>query len=94
MIFLSRKLGKESNLRVLWKWGGEMEGRPENVMLRDWLPQQDVLGEFIIISHKLFLKDAVLLKGNSYKQNKNKLCSKISGRELEKEQEHLIDSEI
>ncbi len=45
VFFLCRKLGKESNLRVLWKWGGEMEGKPENVLLRDWLPQQDVLGK-------------------------------------------------
>ncbi len=32
--------------RVLWKWETEhMEGKPDNVMLKKWLPQQDILGE-------------------------------------------------
>jgi glucuronosyltransferase len=32
--------------KVLWKWETEdMEGKPANVMLKKWLPQQDVLGE-------------------------------------------------
>lgn len=36
-------LGK---VRVLWKWEKEqMEAKPSNVMLKKWLPQQDVLGE-------------------------------------------------
>ncbi len=33
--------------RVVWKWeGGEegVAGKPDNVMLAKWLPQQDVLG--------------------------------------------------
>lgn len=31
--------------RVLWKWESDsMPGKPDNVMLRRWLPQQDVLG--------------------------------------------------
>uniref|UniRef100_A0A8D8Q714 UDP-glucuronosyltransferase 2B11 n=1 Tax=Cacopsylla melanoneura TaxID=428564 RepID=A0A8D8Q714_9HEMI len=31
--------------RVLWKWESEdvMEGQPENVLLKKWMPQQDVL---------------------------------------------------
>ncbi|KAL1461102.1 hypothetical protein WDU94_013033 [Cyamophila willieti] len=31
--------------RVLWKWETDnvMEGQPENVLLRKWMPQQDVL---------------------------------------------------
>lgn len=32
--------------RVLWKWEAEdMPGKPENVMLKKWIPQQDVLGK-------------------------------------------------
>ncbi len=32
--------------------------------------------------------------GPAHGKNKNKLCSETCGRELEKKQEHLIDSEI
>ena len=32
-------------IRVLWKWEAEdMEGKPANLRLMTWLPQQDVLG--------------------------------------------------
>ena len=32
--------------RIVWKWETEsMEGKPDNVILRKWLPQQDILGE-------------------------------------------------
>ena len=41
--------------RVLWKWESEeMEGKPDNVMLSKWLPQQDLLAHpnlKIFISH-------------------------------------------
>lgn len=41
--------------RILWKWETEeMEGKPENVMLSKWLPQQDILAHpnmKIFISH-------------------------------------------
>lgn len=31
--------------RVLWKWGTDvLEGKPDNVFLSKWFPQQDVLG--------------------------------------------------
>jgi glucuronosyltransferase len=31
--------------KVLWKWETEdIKGKPDNVMLQKWLPQQDVLG--------------------------------------------------
>ncbi len=34
-----------ANVRVLWKWESEtMPGKPASVMLKKWLPQQDVLG--------------------------------------------------
>ena len=34
--------------RVLWKWHKEtMDGLPSNVKLSKWLPQQDLLGNFI-----------------------------------------------
>ena len=41
--------------RVLWKWESEeMEGKPDNVMLSKWLPQQDLLAHpnlKLFISH-------------------------------------------
>lgn len=33
---------------VLWKFNDELPEKPENVILRKWLPQQDILGEFPI----------------------------------------------
>ena len=33
--------------RVLWKFEGELEGAPDNVRSRAWLPQQDILGEYL-----------------------------------------------
>ncbi len=31
--------------KVIWKWDSEqMEGKPDNVLLKSWLPQQDILG--------------------------------------------------
>lgn len=29
--------------RVLWKYEGEMEDKPSNVMTRKWFPQRDIL---------------------------------------------------
>ncbi len=35
-------------MKILWKWETEsMEGKPDNILLRKWLPQQDVLGKMI-----------------------------------------------
>jgi len=40
------KLGKERGLRAIWKWETEeMEAKPENVLLKKWLPQQDIIGK-------------------------------------------------
>jgi len=34
--------------RALWKWETDsLPGQPSNVMLGKWLPQSDILGEFI-----------------------------------------------
>lgn len=38
--------------KVLWKWETDhLPGQPPNVIIRKWLPQQDVLGKYI----KLFI---------------------------------------
>lgn len=29
--------------RILWKYEGEMEGAPKNVMIKKWFPQRDIL---------------------------------------------------
>lgn len=31
--------------RILWKWEGELPGKPSNVMTRKWMPQRDILGK-------------------------------------------------
>ncbi|XP_053656172.2 UDP-glucosyltransferase 2 isoform X2 [Cherax quadricarinatus] len=40
--------------RVIWKYDGDLEDVPDNVMIRKWLPQQDILGHNnvkVFISH-------------------------------------------
>ncbi|KAK4308410.1 hypothetical protein Pmani_019884 [Petrolisthes manimaculis] len=40
--------------RVIWKFDEELEGVPDNVLIRKWLPQQDILGHEkvkVFISH-------------------------------------------
>ncbi|XP_071546540.1 UDP-glycosyltransferase UGT5-like [Panulirus ornatus] len=34
--------------RIIWKYEGELEGVSDNVMISKWLPQQDILGEFLM----------------------------------------------
>nr|XP_027209481.1 UDP-glucuronosyltransferase 1-8-like [Penaeus vannamei] len=42
---LTRALGKLEQ-RVVWKYKGEVEeDLPDNVLVREWVPQQDILGE-------------------------------------------------
>lgn len=41
---LLRVLGK-LKMKVLWKFEEDLPGRPANVMIRSWLPQQDILGK-------------------------------------------------
>lgn len=32
--------------RLIWKWESDIpENLPENIMMSDWLPQQDLLGK-------------------------------------------------
>lgn len=33
--------------RVLWKYEGEMEDKPDNVMIGNWFPQREVLCEYL-----------------------------------------------
>lgn len=35
--------------RVMWKYDGEIEGLPDNIMTSKWFPQRDILRESIII---------------------------------------------
>jgi len=32
--------------RILWKYDGEINGLPENIMTRKWFPQRDILRKF------------------------------------------------
>lgn len=36
--------------RVLWKYEGEMEDKPKNVMTKEWFPQRDILGKVKLFS--------------------------------------------
>lgn len=37
---------KEIPQRVIWKWEGEAhKNLPPNIMMADWLPQQDLIGK-------------------------------------------------
>lgn len=43
--------------KVLWKWEtGHMEGKPDNVMVTKWVPQQDILGKLFINVRKTFCR--------------------------------------
>lgn len=35
--------------RVLWKYEGEMEDKPTNVMTDNWFPQRDVLCKYLLL---------------------------------------------
>jgi len=40
-----QRLGKERGVKAVWKWESEeMNGSPDNVLLKKWLPQQDLIG--------------------------------------------------
>ncbi|XP_026808482.1 UDP-glucuronosyltransferase 2A2-like isoform X1 [Rhopalosiphum maidis] len=44
--------------RILWKWEGELPGKPSNVMIRKWMPQRDILAHPNV---KLFISHGGLL---------------------------------
>ncbi|CAI6344506.1 unnamed protein product [Macrosiphum euphorbiae] len=44
--------------RILWKWEGELPGKPSNVMIREWMPQRDILAHPNV---KLFISHGGLL---------------------------------
>lgn len=35
---------KQIPQRILWKWEGNFPEKPSNVMIREWMPQRDILG--------------------------------------------------
>lgn len=38
------------NQTVIWKWeDSTLENKPDNVVIRQWLPQRDILGMLIVI---------------------------------------------
>ncbi len=50
--------------KVLWKWETEeMEGKPANVLLKKWLPQQDIIGRFITNSVNSVYKPSTTFQG-------------------------------
>ena len=34
---------------VIWKWDEDIPGLPPHIMVRKWLPQQDILGLVILV---------------------------------------------
>lgn len=38
--------------RVLWKYEGDMEDKPENMMIKNWFPQRDILCKFCFKKNK------------------------------------------
>jgi len=41
-----QRVGDERGIKAVWKWESEeMEGKPHNVLLQKWLPQQDIIGK-------------------------------------------------
>lgn len=38
-------LSELSPIRVLWKFEKDLPGKPDNVMIKSWLPQSDILGK-------------------------------------------------
>lgn len=43
-----QELSKRKEI-ILWKFGGELQGLPKNVIIKKWLPQQDILGNCSLI---------------------------------------------
>lgn len=40
---------------VLWKWEEEnLEGKPDNLIIRKWMPQKEILGEYIVFKVLIF----------------------------------------
>lgn len=47
--------------RVLWKWEDDnIENKPDNVMIGEWLPQNDILGNYNLYSVNSNLPSYVL----------------------------------
>lgn len=44
---------KQLKQRVIWKYEVALEGVSDNVLMRKWLPQQDILGELTLASSEL-----------------------------------------
>lgn len=41
---------KKLKQRVIWKWEDDhLAGKPDNVMIGKWLPQNDILGTFEVV---------------------------------------------
>lgn len=38
---------KNMSVKVLWKFEADLPGKPDNVLIKSWLPQQDILGNNI-----------------------------------------------
>lgn len=36
--------------RIIWKFEDDLHGLPQNILVRKWLPQQDILGKKIVSS--------------------------------------------
>jgi len=55
----------ELKQRVIWKYEEEsLPGQPDNVMISNWVPQMDILGENYFM-REIFLRGNKILKKNT-----------------------------
>lgn len=47
--------------RVLLKYEDEMENKPENIMIKKWLPQRDILCTWLISVIKIYMYIYIVL---------------------------------
>ncbi|XP_063587628.1 UDP-glycosyltransferase UGT5-like [Penaeus indicus] len=98
---LTQALGKLDQ-KVIWRYMGEVDNASDNVLVRQWLPQQDILahpnvkafinlGDFLSIQEAVCHSKPVLALPISTQQTKNAATVRNSGLGLELEWEDLTE---